>query len=403
MKPGHDEAGRRRRAWQFIVLMGLVSLLADMTYEGGRSLTGPFLAFLGAGPAVVGLVSGLGELLGYGLRLGSGYLADRTRRYWLLTILGYGTNLFALPLLALVGRWEAAAALIVLERVGKALRTPSRDAMLSHATRRVGTGLGFGLHELLDQIGALAGPLLVAGVLYARAADYRPAFLALLLPAGLALASLLISRALFPDPEELEAGEGQESPPVATAPLPPLLRTYLLFTVFAVAGYAHFQLISYHLKVQGLVPDPQIPLLFALAMGVDALLALPVGRLFDRKGLGTLVLLPVLALPVPFLAFSSRYAFILAGMVFWGAAMAVQETIMRAALAHMTPATRRGLAYGLFNAAYGLAWFAGSALLGLLYGLGLPYLIMAATGLELLSLIWLARLTKAGQSAGSDA
>ncbi|MCR4419380.1 MAG: MFS transporter [Clostridia bacterium] len=379
----------QRVAMRFIFLMGLVSLLADMTYEGGHSITGPFLSILGAGPAAIGLVSGLGEFVGYALRLLSGYLADRTRQYWPMTILGYGLNLVAVPLLGLVGRWEVAAGLVVAERLGKALRTPARDVMLSYATRRVGTGWGFGLHELMDQIGAVTGPLLVASVLYFRAAAYRAAFLTLLAPAGAALAVLLLSRALYPDPRGLEPEAATDGDNRAERRVPTVLWFYLLFTGFSIAGYAHFQLVSYHFKVQAVVPEAQIPLLFALAMGVDALVALPVGRLFDRRGLATLVLLPLFTLPVPFLVFSSSYALVLPGVVLWGAAMGVQETVMRAALAEIVPPERRGLAYGLFNAVYGLSWFLGSTALGVAYGLGAPYVMLLAGALEVLSLPFL--------------
>lgn len=376
---------QRKKALRFIFLMGIVSLLADVTYEGGRSITGPFLSLLGASATAVGFVGGLGELLGYGLRLLSGYMADRTRRYWLFTILGYSLNLLAIPLLALAGRWEVAGFLIVAERLGKAIRTPSRDAMLSYATRQVGTGWGFGLHELMDQIGAVSGPLIVAAVLFFKAGDYRSAFLVLFLPAALGLLAVFISRILYPDPQVLETTTGKAaSRPYQVRP-PRVFWLYILFTTFSIAGFVHFQLISYHFKLQGVVPDAQIPILFALAMGVDALVALPIGWLFDRKGLSTLALLPLCTILIPFLVFSSNYSIALLGMILWGAAMGIQETIMRAALAEITPMERRGLAYGIFNTAFGLAWFLGSTLMGALYSFSITYVILAAVALELVS------------------
>lgn len=374
----------RVNAFRFIFLMGIVSLLADMTYEGGRSITGPYLSLLGASAAAVGFVGGLGELLGYGLRLFSGYVADRTRRYWLFTILGYGLNL-AIPLLALTGRVDIASLLIVAERLGKAIRTPARDAMLSYATRRVGTGVGFGLHELLDQIGAVSGPLIVAAVLFFKANDYRAAFLVLFLPAVLGLFTVFISRTLYPDPQTLETSAGENVSFPHGGKLPRIFWLYILFTAFSIAGYLHFQLISYHFKVQGVVSDTSIPLLFALAMGVDALVALPIGRLFDRKGLSTLVFLPLCTIPIPFLVFSSHYSLALTGMILWGAAMGIQETIMRAALAEITPLERRGLAYGIFNTGVGAAWFLGSTLMGALYSYSLMVVILLAVILELMS------------------
>lgn len=373
-------------ATRFIVLIGFVSLFADMTYEGARGITGPYLSVLGASAATVGFIGGFGELVGYALRLVTGYLADRTGRYWLLTILGYATNLLAVPLLALAGRWDVAAILIVTERLGKAVRTPSRDAMLSHASRQVGTGWGFGLHEALDQIGAVSGPLVVAGAMYLSRGRYQTGFGVLLVPALMALVLLAVSRHLFPDPRTLEGDEPGRQTYQGGSKLPGVFWLYTAFSAASIAGFAHFQLISYHLKTQAVVPDVQIPVLFAVAMGVDALVALPVGRFFDKKGLITLTVLPLLTIPIPFLVFSRAYAPALVGIVLWGAAMGVQETVMRAAVAEIIPAGHRGFAYGVFNTGFGVAWFLGSTVMGVIYGVNLSYAVAFAVAMELLSL-----------------
>jgi hypothetical protein len=190
-------------ALRFVVLLGVVSLLADITYEGARSLSGPYLNLLGASATVVGITAGFGEFIGYALRLVSGWLTDRTQKYWALTILGYAVNLLAVPLLALAGSWEIAVGLLIAERLGKAIRTPARDVMLSNAAGRLGRGWGFGLHEALDQIGGVSGPLLMAAALYART-DYRTAFGLLLIPALLALAVLVAARFRYSQPEQFE-------------------------------------------------------------------------------------------------------------------------------------------------------------------------------------------------------
>ena len=165
-EPEKQDGISKGTALKFVVLLGVVSLFADMTYEGARSITGPYLAILGASATAVGIVAGFGELIGYALRLVSGYISDRTGKYWTVTLFGYFINLLAVPLLALAGSWEVAAFLMITERMGKAIRNPSRDAMLSHATQSIGRGWGFGLHEAMDQIGAILGPLIVATVLY---------------------------------------------------------------------------------------------------------------------------------------------------------------------------------------------------------------------------------------------
>lgn len=367
----------------FIILLGIVSLFGDVTYEGARSVTGPYLATLGASFSIVGLVAGIGEFSGYALRLASGYLADRTRAYWLLTFIGYGL-LLSIPLLAFAGHWQLAVVLIILERVGKAIRSPARDTMLSYATKKVGRGWGFAVHEALDQIGAVIGPVVFSLVLLFHG-DYREGFTLLWIPALLTLAVLAIARKKVPSPQKLEA-PGETSRPNIQGKLPRVFWFYTVFTLFSMAGFANFQLISYHLKVQAIVPDAQIPMMYAIAMGVDALAALLVGKTYDKIGLISLLAIPLLTLPIPFLAFSHSYSLVLISIVLWGVVMGIQETIMRAAVADLTSVERRGFAYGVFNTALGAGWLLGGALMGLLYEISINYLILFAVVMELISI-----------------
>jgi predicted MFS family arabinose efflux permease len=367
----------------FIILLGIVSLFGDVTYEGARSVTGPYLATLGASASVVGLVAGIGEFAGYALRLASGYLADRTKAYWFLTFIGYGL-LFSIPLLAFAGYWQLAAVLIILERMGKAIRSPARDTMLSYAAKGVGRGWGFAVHEALDQIGAIIGPIVFSFVLLSHA-GYREGFTVLWIPALLTLAVLALARKKVPSPQKLEA-PGEASKQGDKGKLPRVFWFYTIFTLLSVAGFANFQLISYHLHAQGIVPDAQIPIIYAIAMGVDALAALLVGKTYDRIGLISLLAVPLLTLPIPFLAFSYSYSLVLISIILWGVVMGIQETIMRAAIADLTSVERRGFAYGIFNTAYGAGWFLGGALMGLLYELSIDYLILFAVVMELISI-----------------
>ncbi len=367
-----------RQALRFILLLGGVSLLSDATYEGARSITGPFLAVLGATGATVGLVAGLGEWLGYGLRLVSGVMADRTRRYWAITIGGYCINLLAVPMLALAGRWETAAALMLAERAGKALRTPARDAMLSHAASGLGPGWGFGLHEALDQIGAVAGPVAVA-LLVSRHGNYRTAFAWLLLPALLALAALAAARRAYPRPHELEPAPAR----IESKGLPRAFWIYLVGAGLLAAGYADFALIAYHLEKTRLVSPGEIALLYGLAMGVDAAAALALGRLYDRLGLRVLAVAAAVSAGFAPLALLGSRDQVIAGMVLWGFGMGAQESVLRAAVAGMVPPDRRGTAYGVFNAGYGAWWFLGSALMGILYDASLPSLVAFSVTVQL--------------------
>jgi len=373
----------RDRAFRFILLIGVVSLFADMTYEGARSITGPFLGSLGASAVIVGIVAGAGELVGYGVRLLSGYISDRTRQYWTITIVGYAVNLFAVPCLALAHRWDLAAALVVTERLGKAIRTPARDTMLSYATQKVGRGKGFGIHEAMDQVGAVLGPLLVAMVLYLKG-DYAYGFAALLIPAFLAVSILWVARFLYRSPQDMEAAVRKPA-----GRLPKVFWLYLSGVGFVAAGFVDYPLMAYHFGRVSSVPRELIPVFYSVAMGVDALAALILGYFFDRIGFKTLIAASVVSALFAPLVFFGGFWSALTGVIFWGIGMGAQESIMRAVVADMTPGERRGTAYGIFNAGYGLCWFIGSALMGYLYDISLAAMVTFSVVIQWCSIPWL--------------
>jgi len=366
---------------RFVLLLGFVSLFADMTYEAARSINGPYLAILGASGAIVGFTAGAGELFGYGLRLFSGLLSDKTRRYWAITIVGYGVNLLAVRLLALANRWEIAAALMITERIGKAVRNPARDVMLSHAAATVGRGWGFAVHEAMDQIGAMAGPMIVTVVL-ALNGSYRFAFAVLAIPAVMALAVLVTARIIYPHPQKLEAAI-QDS---QSGKLPSVFWLYLAAVGLVAAGFADYPLVAFHIKSHNLFADKWIPLLYTFAMGIDAMAALAFGRWYDKKGMVVLAVAVLVSSLFAVFAFSLNSAMIIFGVALWGVGMGAQESIIRAVVADIVPKDRRGTGFGIFNAGYGIAWFLGSALMGILYDFSLPLLIGFSVLTQLVSL-----------------
>ncbi|QAT16586.1 MFS transporter [Candidatus Velamenicoccus archaeovorus] len=372
----------RKAAMRFILMMGLVSLFGDISYEGARAMTGPYLAFLGASAVTVGFVSGLGEFLGYGLRLVSGVAADKTRAYWPLTFLGYGLIL-AIPCLAFTGSWQIAALFIILERAGKAVRSPARDALLSYATKQVGRGWGFAVHEAMDQIGAVAGPLIFAAVLFWKN-NFRLGFGILFIPTLLTILSLIFAKSYGRAPEDFETPRDPQPQPAQEAKLAPAYWHYAAFSCLCVAGLVNFQIISYHWKVHALLLDAWIPLVYALTMAVDGVAALAVGKAYDRWGFKTLGLVPIVTLLVPFFVFlPSSAASTVVVAVLWGIVMGMHETIMRAAIADLTHIQKRGFGYGFFNTIYGGAWFLGSFTVGALYGLNIRFVLLFVVVLEL--------------------
>ena len=377
-------------ALKFVLMIGVLSFFADFTYEGARSITGPFLAILGANATIVGIVAGFGELSGYGLRVFSGRLSERTGKFWPITFLGYIIQMASVPLLALAGTWQIAALFIITERIGKAIRNPPRDVMLSHAAKEIGYGWGFGLHEALDQFGAVFGPLLVAFLMSLRS-DYRRAFAVLLVPAVIVLILLSIARWLYPRPEDLEP---PAPPDVHAAGLPRVFWIYMTGAALVAAGFADFSLIAFHFeKTRSVAPD-WVPILYAVAMGASGAASLVFGRIFDRAGISILIPLTVVSLGFAPLVFLGNFWLALIGATVWGVGMGVHESIIPAAVATMVPPHRRPSAYGVFTATYGVFWFLGSALIGILYGISIPAVIAFCVVTQAVSIPIFAKVRK---------
>jgi MFS family permease len=366
-------------ALKFVLMVGIMSFFADFTYEGSRSITGPYLGLLGAGAFTISVVSGAGEFLGYNIRLFSGRGADRTGRYWPITIGGYILQMSVVPLLALAGNWQIAAVLIIAERIGKGIRNPPRDAMLSHAAKDIGYGRAFGMHEALDQFGALFGPLLVALVLTVSHHDYKVAFASLAVPAAIMLSLLGVARVLYPRPQDLAAGPA----PAAGDRLPRVFWIYAGAAALAAAGFADFPLIAYHFQHAGTVSPALTPVFYAVAMAVSGAGSLILGKVFDRAGIGVLIPLTAIAALYAPLAFLGGFWAILVGVSLWGLGMGVQESLIPAAVAPMVSPDRRAFAYGLFTGIYGTAWVLGSIVIGVLVTVSLGGLVAFCVASEL--------------------
>jgi len=376
-------------ALKFVLMVGIMSFFADFTYEGSRSITGPYLGLLGASAFAVSVISGAGEFVGYNIRLFSGRRADQTGRYWPITIGGYILQMTVVPLLALAGSWQWAAVLIIAERIGKGIRNPPRDAMLSHAAKDIGYGWAFGLHEALDQFGALFGPLLVALVLAVGDHDYKVAFAVLAIPAAIMLSLLGVARVLYPRPQDLTSAPAQ----VRTQGLPRVFWIYVAGAALAAAGFADFPLIAFHFQRAGTVSATLTPVFYAVAMAVSGTGSLVLGKLFDRAGIGVLIPLTVVSAVYAPLVFLGGFWAVLVGSALWGLGMGVQESLIPAAVAPMVAAGRRASAYGLFTGIYGTAWVAGSIVIGVLVSVSVSGLVAFCMVCELavIPLIWIVR------------
>ncbi|MCX7883942.1 MAG: MFS transporter [Caloramator sp.] len=385
-----ESSTKRKEALKFIFLFGLISALGDVTYEGARSVYGNYLGFLGASALTIGVITGFGEFLGYAVRLISGYFVDKTGKSWAAAILGYGL-LIAVPLLSIAGNWKIAAIFIILERLGKAIRNPGKDTMLSHATKHIGTGVGFGISEALDQIGAIIGPLIFTMAL-SFYGSYKHGFQIMWIPAVLTVLVVLYTRLKFPKPssleEDIQTNLNKNNDKVNTnGILSNSFWYYLLFIFLSLLGFANFPIISYHLMTKKILNEAIIPTLYAVAMGIDGLFAIFIGKYYDKKGFKTLMLIPVLSIPIVFLGFSNNAVLAVISIALWGCVMSIHETLIKAAIADSVPIKSRGRAYGIFNTVYGISMLFGSTIMGFLYDLSIFYIYIFTIIIEILAII----------------
>jgi MFS family permease len=382
-------------AMAFIVLMGIVSLLSDMTHEGARSIYGAFLSMTGASAAVIGFVSGFGELLGNSLIFLTGWWADKTKKYWMFTIIGYSINLLAIPALALVPKhgWILACGLLFVERIGRAIRKPSKSTLVSFASKEIGEGKTFAILEFMDQIGAFLGPVLLFLILLIQGQDqdfaiYRTLFLFLGIPAGLTLVVLLYTKKIYPNPSSFE----KEKPVKKPFELKTTFLLYMIGIAFFAFGFIDFPIITLHLMNQPYILFNTLPLLYALAMLVDAFSALFFGWYFDRYGYRVLIISTLLSAGFAYLIFNANsIIMVLSGVILWGIGMGAQETILKATVASLIPKSNRSFGFGIFEVGFGLFWFLGSWLLGYLYDVNIVLMISLSVMSQLFAIpfFWL--------------
>ncbi len=352
-------------AWRIVTFFGLVSMAGDLVYEGARSITGPYLESLGATALLVGIVTGVGEGAALVLRLVFGPLADRSGAYWGLATTGYAMTAICVPLMAIApyaggAGLVLASALVLGERVGKAVRSPAKSTLLAHSAQELGRGRGFAVQKGLDQVGAFGGPLVVAGVA-AWTGHLWWGLAVLAVPGALSLVLLNVLRRHAPAPE----------PHPATAEADTRLgRDFHLFALSCAAstlGLMTFGVIGFHLADAGLLSAAMVPVAYAGAMLVEAVAALVTGFAFDSLGGAVLLVLPPLICFVPALSLSSSLSLALVGLGLWAVATGVQDSTVKALVAELAPVGRTATAYGVFAAWQGGAAVAGGVLAGWLF------------------------------------
>lgn len=388
-------------AMVFIILFGIVSLFSDMTHEGASSIRGAYLSLLGASPGTIGFISGLGELIGYSMRYAFGRITDRTHKYWTMTIFGYILDILAVPALSLVGEhgWIAASILLVIQRMGKAIKKPAKDTIMSFAASGEGVGKSFGIQELLDQIGAFLGPVLLYVVMLFKTEGstfeiYKTCFTFLLIPGLITIIMLFVTKYKFPNPEHFE--------PEPKEYIPFKLKDKFIYYIIGISlfafGFIDYALIVMHISktfgalgqgvvTSSLINSETIPLLYAGAMLIDAIAAMVFGYMYDRNGIKALVLSTIISAPFGVFIFTkTTTASIFIGLALWGVGMGAQESILKAAVTSIVPKQCRATGYGIFECSFGVFWFLGSFLMGMLYEKNILIMVFVSIIAQLLAI-----------------
>lgn len=406
----NKEKKRISQAMLFIIFFGIVSLFSDMTHEGASSIRGAYFSILGASAGAIGFVSGLGELIGYSMRYVFGKIADKRKNYWFMTIFGYVIDVLAVPALALVGEngWIAAAILLIIQRMGKAIKKPAKDTIMSFAASQEGVGKSFGIQEMLDQIGAFLGPVLLYVVMLFKTTGttfeiYSTCFAVLAIPGAITLIMLLITRKKFPNPENFEP-EAKEFVPFE---MKKSFKYYILGISLFAFGFIDYSLVIMHIsrnftsiavglaETSSIINSGTIPLLYAGAMLVDAIAALIFGYMYDKKGVKVLVLSTIISAPFSAFVFLGKSVpMVLVGVVLWGIGMGAQESILKAAVTTMVPKSSRATGYGIFECSFGIFWFFGSWLLGMLYDVSVPVMVVVSVLAQLAAIPFYLKSTK---------
>ena len=401
---------RISQAMLFIIFFGIVSLFSDMTHEGASSIRGAYFTILGASAGAIGFVSGLGELIGYSMRYVFGRIADKRKNYWFMTIFGYVIDVLAVPALALVGEngWIAAAILLIIQRMGKAIKKPAKDTIMSFAASQEGVGKSFGIQEMLDQIGAFLGPVLLYLVMLFKTTGttfeiYSTCFAVLAIPGAITIIMLLITRKKFPNPENFEP-EAKEFVPFE---MKKSFKYYIMGISLFAFGFIDYSLVIMHIsrnftsiagglaETSSIINSGTIPLLYAVAMLVDAVAALVFGYMYDKKGVKVLVLSTIISAPFSAFVFLGKSVpMVIFGVVLWGIGMGAQESILKAAVTTMVPKSSRATGYGIFVFFFGIFWFLGSWLLGVLYDVSVPIMVVVSVVAQIAAIPMYLKSTK---------
>lgn len=353
---------KKKKAVSNIVLLGLVSLFADMSTEMVYPLIPLYLtAALGASPAIVGVIEGIAESIASLLKVFSGYIGDVYSNKKRLAFAGYSASIFYKILLLTAASWPAILFARVIDRTGKGIRTAPRDALVAQSSKGNNLGGSFGVHKMLDMAGSALG-ILIAYLFIAYNIGFQKAFLFSIIPA---LISVLL---ILPVREDKKKNHGCEKLSLKGLKIDPKLKAYLaVIFVFCLGNSSNAFLL---LKAQERGFSASHVILLYLAYSISAsLLAIPAGRLSDKIGRSRILVPGYLIFGLVYLGFgllSSNWAMVLL-FIAYGAYQALISGAERAFIVEKSPAGLQGTLLGLYGMIQGIGLLLSSIIAGLLW------------------------------------
>jgi MFS family permease len=345
-------------------LLGWVSLVTDMATEMIYPLLPLFLTrVLGASAMSLGVIEGMAEAANSALKIAAGRVADRTGAPKKIVLVGYGLSGAVRPLIGFATSWTLVLGLRVTDRLGKGIRGAPRDAMLAHFTPPDIRGRAFGFHRAMDHAGAVAGPLIASAFLYFRPDDYRTLFALTIVP-GIAVILILLR---VPDARTPPPAEQPQARHESTALSRRFYRAIVVIVVFSFGNASDAFLL---LRMNDLgIAAVWIPLLWSALHVVKVASSVVGGDLSDRLGRRLLIGLGWLVYAVVYagFAFVDSAAAVVAIFLSYGLYFGLTEGVEKAWVADLAPATARGTAFGVYNAALGVGALCASVMFGAIW------------------------------------
>ncbi|MGB3341752.1 MAG: MFS transporter [bacterium] len=362
-----------------IFILGLVSLFTDLSSQMVYPLVPEFLISIGASKAIIGMIEGVAESTASLFRTIFGRLSDKLKKRKLFIFLGYGLSALSKPFLYLANVWTVVLGVRFSDRMGKAIRTPARDALISTSVDPSEKGKAFGLHRAMDRIGAIGGPILAMLVLSLFSDNVRLVFLLSVIPGILALFFVRFAK-------ETSIEQHGDVPIKRNSLRNASFIIFLVSNIIFTLGNSSNAFLILRAREAGLTII-MIPVIWVV-YNISCTISSPIfGSLSDRIGRKPIIITSFLFYSFVYFLFGITKNLLMIWVLFaaYGIYYGLSAGVFRAYIADLVEPKNRATAYGIFNTGIGLALLPASLIMGALWdSYGSKWAFMTSAGFSLL-------------------